>query len=138
MAREHIREARLDAHADQREQPALEPALVLRELCVPELHVRLVVRPLGMGRRQRHRHVEVRAARVEGGSEDLRIETRVGGIDGRRGEALVVERRNGSLGAADVDIRECHLLENPRRRATAATALPTPPAPTTRIRITAP
>ena len=110
VAREHVREARLDAHPDQREQPALDPALVLRELRVPELHVRLLVRPLGMWRRQRHRHVEVRAARVEGGSEDLRIGTRVGcveddvrgarrdrrrerrrvgGIDGRRGEALV-------------------------------------------------
>ena len=35
---EHVRHARLDAHADQREQPTVRPLTFLRELQVAELH----------------------------------------------------------------------------------------------------
>ena len=115
MACEDVGEPRLDADADEREQPGRRPLLVRRELEVAEHHARLAVRALRMGLRERRRHVEIRAARLEGRGEDLRIEARIGrvengvgldvtqqrdepgdvrGVDAARGEPAVVEPRD--------------------------------------------
>ena len=65
VAGEDVGEPRLDADAREREQPALLPALVHVELVLPELDV---------GPGERHGHVEVRAAVLERGVEDRRVE----------------------------------------------------------------
>jgi len=132
VACEHVGQPRLDAHADEREQAALPPALVPSELRLPEHDARLLVRPLRMRLRQRHRHVDVRAARLEGGREDLRVEARVGGVQHRvraavadqrsdggrvggvdrgRLEAPVVERGDDPVGAPRVEVGERHAIE---------------------------
>ena len=59
VAREHVGEPGLDTDADERELAGLLPVLRLRELLVAELHARLLEGSLGMGVRERHRHVEI-------------------------------------------------------------------------------
>ena len=49
VAGEDVGEAGLDAHADQREQPALAPRVGRRELSAPSMHADLFVRALGCG-----------------------------------------------------------------------------------------
>ena len=66
VACEDVGGAGLDADADECEQPRLLPRRALRELLVAELHVRLLVRVLRMGLRERHRHVEVGHAATPG------------------------------------------------------------------------
>ena len=126
VAGEDVGEARLDADPDEREPARLLPPLRLRELGVAELLARL-------GIRERHRHVEVGAPRVERGLEDRRVEARVdgvqdrvrtlgagelgdrrrvGGVDG--GGSRSARRRCGSIArprAILVDVGEHHPLE---------------------------
>ena len=76
VAREDVGEPRLDADAGEREQAALAPALVLVELLLTEQHA---------GTGQGHRHVEIRAAVLEGRVENRRVETRISRVqDGIR------------------------------------------------------
>ena len=106
---------------------------MLGELAVSELDSRLLVRARGVGLGKGHRHVEVGAAGLEGGSEDLRVEARVGrvhdhvrtllagcGGDGgligrvepnRREPVGLAERADGALGARVVDVGDRHVLE---------------------------
>ena len=95
IAGKDIGEARLDSDPGEREQAALLPALVRVELFLPEPDV---------GARERHRHVEIRAAVLEGGVEDRRVEARVGRVeDGvRLGLAQEADQR---LAVARVDLR---------------------------------
>jgi hypothetical protein len=93
VAGEHVRQAGLDPDAEQRERARLAPLAVARELLVAELHPRQLVRPLGMRARQRHRHVQVGAARRPRRGEDRRVQARVAGV----------EDRVGALGAGEVD-----------------------------------
>ena len=79
IAGEDVGEARLDADPREREQAALPPALVHVELVLPELDV---------GARERHRHVEIRAAVLERGVEDRRVEARVGRVEDGVGAGL--------------------------------------------------
>jgi len=87
VPREDVRKPRLDAHAHEREQPAVGPALVLGELPVAELDVRVLVGALRVGLGERHRHVEVRTAGLVGRREDLLVEARVGRVQHRVGTA---------------------------------------------------
>src|SRR6185312_9797565 len=60
--------------------------------------------------RQGHRHVEVRAPRLEGGLEDRHVEARVGGIQDR--VVLARERRDARLvGGVDLCCRETLVVE---------------------------
>ena len=140
-------------------RPCLGPALVLGELRVAELHARELVRPLGVRGRQRHRHVEVGAAGLEGGREDRRVEARVAGVQERVGAGVsragrrprprrsastcAAPKRSGSpeprderLGPRRVDVGEDDPLEE--RRGAARSGRPPRrrrPCPTTRIRM---
>ena len=149
VAGEHVGEAGLDADPDERQQSALAPALLLRELRVAELLARLRVR-------EGHRHVEVGAARVEGRREDGLVEAGVDGVQdrvgalrarrarrsaprrrrrpgrrrsaGRPSRSTTAWARRGSTSAKTIRSKTS------RRLATAAAAAPTPPDPTTSTR----
>ena len=121
VAGEDVREAGLDADPDEREQAGVGPALVLVELLLAEQRV---------AARERHRHVEVGAAGLEGGLEDRQVEARVGRVqdrvvlarerrdarpvgrvDLRRGEAVVVEPVDERLRPRRVEVGEGDPLE---------------------------
>ena len=123
VAGEDVGEAGLDAHADEREQTAFDPPVVRVELLLAEEDARAG---------ERHRHVEVGAARVERRREDLRIEARVGrvqdgvgvrppeqlgdraggrGVDLRGREALVGQALDERRRPRRVEVGERHLLE---------------------------
>src|SRR5436189_39506 len=68
------------------------PAVVLGELRVAELLARELEGPLGVRRRERQRHVEVGAARLEGCGEEGRVEAGVARVQERVGAALAGER----------------------------------------------
>ena len=130
---EYVRQPRLDPDADEGEQPGFLPALVLCELRVAELDAGLLVRPLGMRLRQRHRHVQIRTAGLEGGREDLGIQARIDrvqnhvrvgrpgcsndcalvrGVELERGESIrLAEARNRTPGALEVHVRKRHVVE---------------------------
>ena len=123
VAREDVREAGLDADADEREETPLGPAVVLRELRVAELDARLLVRPLGMRLRERHRHVEVGAAGLEGGLEDRRVEARVDRVQDRVrvvGAGGRHDRRR--VGRVEGDGREARIPGSLRRSSGASLA----------------
>ena len=61
-------------------KPEPDLPVVLGELRVAQLDARLRVGQLSVRRRERHRHVEVRAPGLEGRGEDLRVEARVGRV----------------------------------------------------------
>ena len=121
MPRENVREAGLDADAGEAEHSRFAPLRVLVELVLAEQRV---------GRRERHRHVEIRDAGVERGREERRVEARVasvehrvgllgaqqlgdgrgvGRVDLRRGEAVVDRRR--ALRAREIDVGENEALD---------------------------
>ena len=130
---EYVREPRLDTDPDEGEQAGFLPALVLLELPVSELDARLLVRALRMRLGKRHRHVEIRAARGEGGGEDRRIQARIGrvhdhvglefpgrrdncalvrGIECERRETIrLLQSRDRTLSAAGVQVGESHVVE---------------------------
>ena len=83
VPREDVRQAGLDADAGEAEDSRLAPLLVLVELVLAEQRV---------GRGERHRHVEIRHARVERRGEERRVEARV----------ARVEHRVGLLGAQEL------------------------------------
>ena len=127
VAREDIGHARLDAHADERQQALRLPCRFALELVVAELHAADAQRIVGVGRGQRHRHVHVRAAGLERGVEDLLVEERldrvhhevdavlagqlgdhgpVGRVDPLHREPLrMAQARLHLLRAIDVDVR---------------------------------
>ena len=133
VAGEDVREAGLDAHADESQQAGRLPRLLGRELLVAELHARSARTALRMRLGQRHRHVEVRAASLERRREDRRVEARVDGVEDRVGVRLAGERHDGGgvggvhlrgaeavrlaellddgLGACQVVVSEDHVLE---------------------------
>ena len=82
---EHVRQPRLDPYAHQGQPPRFLPGRRLGELLVAQLHAGFFVGALGMGVRQRHRHVEVGGAGVERAAEDRHHEARVGGVQHMRG-----------------------------------------------------
>ena len=102
--------------------PGFAPRVVLVELLLAEQRVRAG---------ERHRHVEVRDARVARGVEDRRVEARVARVeDRRRADRLgqrddvrrirrvdrrrleaVVEPGDRALGAREIDVGEHHPLE---------------------------
>ena len=81
VAGEDIRQPRLDAHPDQRQQPLLLPPGGALELIIAQLDAAAPVWFLRMRRRQGHRHVEVVAARPVGGVEDRLIEEGFDGVE---------------------------------------------------------
>ncbi len=133
VAREDVGHARLDAHADEGQEPLRLPCRFALELVVAELHAADPQRIVGVGRGQGHRHVHVRAARLERGVEDLLVEERldrvhheidavlpgqlgdhrpVGRIDALYREPLRLAQACLHFpGALDVDVREDHGLE---------------------------
>ena len=153
VAGEHVREARLDADPDQGEPPGLLPALGLRELRVAELHA---ASSASCGR-ERHRHVEVGAARASNaaskigglkrGSTALRIaSTRSARASSAiaaasdastaaPAEARIARSLGGGLRARRVDVREHEALEAVASLGHCCGCAPTPPAPITRTRI---
>ena len=133
VGREDVRHARLNAHAEERQEPLVLPCLCLRELLVAELHARQAVRRRRVRTRERHRHVHVRRPDLEGRVEDLHV---VDGLDRvhdqvdvvllrelddlilvRRVEAFRDERRCfvdlllDLLRPVQVHVREHHLLQ---------------------------
>ncbi len=107
VAREDVGEPRLDADADERELPAGRPALVRGELRVAEQHP---------GARERHRHVEVRAAGVVRRREDRRVEARVCRVQHRVGAVLARDRRDrGCIRCVDLSSSEAVVAQVPRR-----------------------
>ena len=112
VARKDVREPGLDTDPDDREQPGRDPLLVRLELEVAEHHARLAVRALRMRLRQRRRHVEIRAARLEGCGEDLRVEARIGRVQHRVG--LRIPQHRGEpvdVGGVDAGRREPAVVE---------------------------
>ena len=123
VAGEDVGEPGLDTDAGEREQAALVPALVPVELLLAQQHVRAG---------QRHRHVEIGAAVLEGGVEDRRVEARIGRVedsvrlglaqesdeslpvarvDLRRGKAVVAVALHDRGGTGRIEIGEGHALE---------------------------
>ena len=96
VAREDVGGARLDADADEREQPLLLPRLGPLELVVAELHAGLFegVRRVRLG--ERHRHVEVGHAGLEAGVEDRHVEQRVDRVENGVGVRLPDRARRPS------------------------------------------
>ena len=145
-----------------RAAPACSHCSCAGELVVAEHLPRQLVRALGVGLRERHRHVQVRDPRLEGRVEDRLVEARVAGVQHGVGRARARSARPSSsrseastrsareaaglaepahrrLRALERDVGEHDLLERGSRRwAIAANAAPTPPAPTTRTLIAAP
>jgi len=102
IAGEDVGEARLDAHAHEREQAGPLPLRGGGELLVAEHHAGLLEGPHRVTPRERHRHVEIRAAGLEGGLEDRRVQPRV----------ARVEDHVGALGARE--LHESMLSDFPR------------------------
>ncbi len=148
IAGEDVGEPGLDADAEQREQPALLPALV---------HGELRRRPPSFGTSgapesviAMSRYVQPRsraAAKIGGlkrGSAAFRTASRlalaqkpdervlVARVDLRRDEAAVALRSTSACGRAGSRSANVMRSKKSRRLATAATAAPTPPVPTTR------
>ena len=78
VAGEYVREAGLDADAAQGQLPPLLPLVGQRELFVPELDTRLVVRVARVWTRQGHGHIQVGRPCGQRGTEDRHHKT---GID---------------------------------------------------------
>ncbi len=95
-AGEHVGGSRLDADADQGQRTSILPQVRHRELVVTELLADLLVRTLGVGFGERHRHVHVVHARLEGTEEDRHHEARIGGV--QDDVAIVRTGRVGHLG----------------------------------------
>ena len=155
VPREDVRRTRLDPDPDEREQALLLPRRGAIELVVAELDARQLVRPLGVRLGERHRHVEVRDARLEARVEDRHVEDRVDAVQHRVGPRLADQPRatpsvleasircalnrpsssslDERLRAGGVVVGERAVIEERRRRAMPANAEPTPPVPTTRI-----
>ena len=94
VPREHVGQPGLDADADQRQPAGRLPLPRHRELLVAELHAGLLVRRLGVRLRQRHRHVEVVGAGLEGAVEDRHVEDRVDRVHHVRDRVLAAQRRH--------------------------------------------
>lgn len=103
VAGEDVREAELDADADEREPSGLLPLIGLGELFVAELDADVRVRLALVGSRERHRHVEVVGARGEGSVENGHDEDGVDGVEHVRDGVLAAERLD-ALGARGVDL----------------------------------
>ena len=135
VAGEHVGQTGLDAHADQRQEPALAPAVRRGELLLAEHPTRQLVRPLRVRRRDVHRHVDVVATRVERGGEDRRVEPRVarvhddvgarlagelgdrervGRVERARRELTLVETLDRAAGSSHFEVGHHDLLEDVR------------------------
>jgi hypothetical protein len=101
-AREDVGHAGLDAHADEREASCVPPPRLLRELLVAEHDAGELVRPVGVRRRQAHRHVEVDGAAREGALEDRHHEARVDGVQHVR-DGVLADQGRDRVGARRVD-----------------------------------
>ncbi len=146
---EDVRQPRLDAHADQREETALLPLRAVGELLVTELDPGPGVGVLGIGMRERHRHVHISDPGGQGRPEDRHDETGIDCIedgvaplgtekcrDGRlvRGVQLhpreAIRRRLGRpLGPPTVVVGNDHLLERVALRRNAGKRGPHPSCP---------
>ena len=146
---------------DEREQPALAPAVGRGELLLAEHPARQLVGTLGVRLRQRHRHVEVVAARVERGGEDRRVEPRVARVHdhvdrarrgpARRSRPRRTRRARARRTAARRAARPRDVARSTSRSVTTTcvealrrvrprsrSPLPTPPAPTSSTRTRTP
>ena len=85
VAGEDVREARLHADADEREQTRPLPLLVAGELAIAEHLAGQLVGPLRVRVGERHGHVQVGHAGLEGGVEDRLVEARVARVEHRVG-----------------------------------------------------
>ena len=65
---------------NERQQTGLLPLLAARELHVAEHHPGQLMRALGVRMGERHRHVQVGGARLEGSVEDRLVEARIAGV----------------------------------------------------------
>ena len=77
---EDVGEAGVHAHADDGQLAARLPLPRHRELLVPELHAGFAERPIRVWLRERHGHVHVVDARLQGTAEDGHDELRVDGV----------------------------------------------------------
>ena len=73
VAREHVRHARFHTTTDEGEQAFLLPIFGLVELVIAQFDPGLVERVAGMRRRERHGHIHISRADVEGRVEDLLV-----------------------------------------------------------------
>ena len=99
---EDVRQAGLDADADQREPALGAPRLVLRQLLVAELDAGPLVRAVGVRTRQRHRHVEVVGTAGTRALEDRHHEARVHRVHHVR-RAVPADRVGHGPGVGGVD-----------------------------------
>ena len=81
VAGEHIRQARLDAHADERQQTLVAPVRVGRQLGRAEGLTDFVVRVRRVRLREIHCHVDIGAARLESRLKNGIIQAGVAGVD---------------------------------------------------------
>ena len=94
VTREHIGEAGLDAHADDRELPRGLPLVGASELVGTEGLADEAIRLVGVRDRRRHRHVDVRHARLERAVEDRLCQPGVARVQHCVGSDLLRERRD--------------------------------------------
>ena len=94
---EHVGQAGLDAHADQRQLARLLPLVGQGELVVAQLDPGLAVRRVRVRVGQRHRHVEVVGAGPQRGVEQRHHEPRVGGVHQHVAAVLGEQGRGGGL-----------------------------------------
>ncbi len=132
VAGEHVGQARLDAHSDERQPAGRLPLVRSRELFVAELDAGQLVRPLGVRVGQGHRHVQVvgpgRGAAVEDRHDEARVDgvedvgrsgladqgrdsIGVRGVHAGRGHAGVAGARDGGLGAPEIVVGDDDVLE---------------------------
>ena len=102
VPREDVGGAGLDPDPDEREEALLLDDRCSLELVVAELDARELVRPLGVGLREGHRHVEVRHAGLEARVEDRHVEERVDGVQHRIGPRLA-DQVEDAVAARGVD-----------------------------------
>ena len=133
VASEDVGEARLHAHADEREQPARLPRSRRHQLIGAEHPTDVFEGARRMTLGQVHREIDVVTARFERGAEDRRIEARVAhvdddvgalhvrdaddrffvaGVECARREPLFVEIGNGVRGTGRVDVGDDDLRED--------------------------
>ncbi len=160
VAGRDVGEPGLDTHADERHQAAVLPRRVFGELTVAEPDPGLRERVGRVRHRQVHRHVDVVAAGGERAAEDRRVEAGVAGVEdhvglhrpGEFGDGVlrrrVDERRDDpssprrssrwrpAPSALAMSMSATVMCEYASRfDAIATKADPTPPAPTTRTRM---
>ena len=115
VAGKHVRQAGLNAHTHERQQPGLLPGLVLGELVLSQQRPRAFVGPAGVGPRGRQRHVQVGDPGLERGAEDGHVQAGIARVQDRVGRHPADQRHHvGGVGGVDALGREAPRLAEAR------------------------